>query len=404
MHLLWMKTELLHPIDKGGRIRSYQLLRRLRKRHRITYVYLDDGTASAEERRRAAEYCDELVSVPFTRPSKSPVAIVARVVRHWLDALPFGVGGYASAAMKRTVARRVARGGVDAVVCDFLACSVNVPSRVARPVILFQHNLEAQIWWRRAAHAPPLARRYLAAEARKLAAYERDACRRFDRVIVVSEEDRRLHRERYGLDGAVVVPTGVDAEWFAPRGAPVDPRRVVFVGSMDWQPNDDGARFFLGRIWPRIRRSVPGARAALVGRKPSPRLRALAAAAGVEVTGQVDDVRPHLADAAVAVVPLRIAGGARLKIFEAMAMARPVVSTSIGAEGLRLRDGEGLLLADDERAFAAAVARLLERPDEARALGATARAVALRHSWTEGARRFDEVLRSLAPHAVGAVA
>src|SRR5882672_6341749 len=194
MHIVWMKTELLHPVDKGGRIRTYNLLRHLRKQHRITYLTLDDGSAGARERSLAGEYCDELVCVPFDAPSKQSPRIIASVLANTVSPLPFAIGRYQSPTMRQQVAALVQRGGVDAIVADFLVSSVNLPHAPGCPIVLFQHNVEAQIWKRRAQHASRLAEIYLRIEARKMARYEADACRRFDRVLVVSDQDKTIHQ------------------------------------------------------------------------------------------------------------------------------------------------------------------------------------------------------------------
>jgi glycosyltransferase involved in cell wall biosynthesis len=158
---------------------------------------------------------------------------------------------------------------------------------------------------------------------------------------------------------ATVIPTGVDTAYFAPGERSSASRRVVFTGSMDWLPNVDGVLYFCREILPIVRQAVPDVTFSIVGRAPTQTVRKLAEEQGVEVTGRVDDVRPYLADAAAYVVPLRIGGGTRLKIFEAMAAWRAVVSTSIGAEGLPTENGRHLLLADNPGDFAQAVATLL---------------------------------------------
>jgi glycosyltransferase involved in cell wall biosynthesis len=154
----------------------------------------------------------------------------------------------------------------------------------------------------------------------------------------------------------------VDVEYFrAALEFPRDPARLVFTGSMDWLPNEDGVLYFCREVLPRIRQSVPGVRLSIVGRQPTPAVRRLGDEdPAIEVTGRVDDIRPHVGRARVAVVPLRIGGGTRLKIYEAMAMGTPVVSTTIGAEGLPLQPGRDIALADDPAAFAAAVVRLIQ--------------------------------------------
>ena len=173
-----------------------------------------------------------------------------------------------------------------------------------------------------------LARAYFRGQWRKMHAFEAGECRHYDHVVVVSPEDRDLVSREYGVHSVSDVPTGVDTSYFCPTGTlPRDPHSMVFTGAMDWIPNDDAIRFCVQQILPRIRQAVPDATLTVVGRNPSPALVALSARVpGVTVTGRVEDVRPYMERAALYVVPLRIGGGTRLKIFEAMAMGLPVVS------------------------------------------------------------------------------
>ena len=181
-----------------------------------------------------------------------------------------------------------------------------------------------------------------------------------------------------------VVPTGVDTTFFTPAVGPVtSSRRLVFTGSMDWLPNEDAMLFFCRDILPSIRAEEPEVTLSIVGRAPTPAVARLAQDSGITVTGRVDDVRPHISESAVYVVPLRIGGGTRLKIFEAMAMGKAVVSTAIGAEGLPVRDGEHLLFADEPVAFATAVVRVLRDADGRRRLESAARALVVeQYDWS----------------------
>lgn len=189
------------------------------------------------------------------------------------------------------------------------------------------------------------------------------------------------------------IPTGVDTEYFSPAATPVAADQLVFTGAMDWYPNEDAILHFVDAILPLIRREAPDVRLSVVGRNPSPSLRAVATRAGVHVTGTVDDVRPFVRAASVYVVPLRVGGGTRLKIFEALAMGKAVVSTSVGAEGLPLVAGEHFLSADDPAAFAQSVLKLMRDPQAREGLGlAGRRLVAARYSWGEVGRRFESEL------------
>ena len=187
------------------------------------------------------------------------------------------------------------------------------------------------------------------------------------------------------------------ASWVLEQGE----ARLVFTGSMDWYPNEDAIIHFMEAILPRLRRRIPGLTIAVVGRNPSERLKALGAAKGVQITGTVDDVRPYVAEAAVYVVPLRIGGGTRLKIFEALAMGKAVVSTSVGAEGLPMTPGQHFLQADSPEDFAKAVLALLEDVPRRRAIGeAGRRLVEARYSWAQVGREFERLCEEVAsPHA-----
>jgi sugar transferase (PEP-CTERM/EpsH1 system associated) len=400
VHILWLKTELLHPVDKGGRIRTYQMLRALRHEHRITYLTLDDGTAATDARARAPEYCDELITVPFAPPAKGSPAFYAALLRNMASALPYAVARYGSAPMRRAVAERCARGDVDVVVCDFLAPSLNVPHDLRVPAVLFQHNVEAMIWERHAQVARhPVKRAYLREQWRRMRRWEASECHRFNHVIAVSPQDADVFRARYGLDAVSDVPTGVDTEFFRPSGVEArEPHGLVFTGSMDWMPNEDAILWFADEIFPRVRAELPDATLTVVGRHPTARVRERAAAEpSIHVTGSVPDVRPFIERAAAFVVPIRVGGGTRLKIFEAMAMECPVVSTRVGAEGLPVRDGVDVLLADEPAAFADAVVALLRDPRRAAAVGGAAAAeVRARFGWDRVAERFAEQLAGAA--------
>jgi glycosyltransferase involved in cell wall biosynthesis len=195
----------------------------------------------------------------------------------------------------------------------------------------------------------------------------------------------------------VAIPTGVDPGYFKPLGGREVPERLVFTGSMDWFPNEDAIQFFLDAILPRVRRDVPGVTLSVVGRNPSAPLRAAAARAGVIVTGTVDDVRPFVDEAALYIVPLRAGGGTRLKIFEALAMGKAVVSTSVGAEGLAVTPGRDIAIADHPDEFARSVIELLRDPARRAALGRAGRLlVQRRYSWEQVSLEFDRYCESAA--------
>jgi glycosyltransferase involved in cell wall biosynthesis len=307
---------------------------------------------------------------------------------------PYAVSKFTSPAVGRLVRRWLRSGDFDVAVCDFLSASLNFPASSATPCVLFQHNVESLLWARQARHEPGWIRRSAyRLEAAKMRRYEAAAVRRFAHVVAVSNDDREAMVSMTGVDRISVVPTGVDTARYRRVDGPVvgSSHEVIFLGSMDWEPNVDGVEYFCREIWPHVRAKVPAARFLIVGRNPAPRVARLASDS-VVVTGRVDSVLPYLANAAVFVVPLRMGGGTRLKIFEGMAMGKAVVSTSIGAEGLDVTAGRDLLIADAPDEFARAVVDLLGDPERRRALGEAAARLAGRYDWSVVVRDFERAL------------
>jgi glycosyltransferase involved in cell wall biosynthesis len=227
-----------------------------------------------------------------------------------------------------------------------------------------------------------------------MARAERIYAARADHVLAVSEDDRDFFARFLDSRKISVIPTGVAIQYFQPSSDRGDPNSLVFTGSMDWLPNEDAVFYFADQILPRIRRRMPKAKLVVVGRRPSKRLQALAKSSdGVQVTGEVTDIRPYVEHASVYVVPLRVGGGTRLKIFEAMAMGKPVVSTSIGAEGLPVQHDVDIILADGAEEFANRVVELLGDPGGRHRLGhAARRLVEQNYSWSSASAQFDGVL------------
>jgi glycosyltransferase involved in cell wall biosynthesis len=280
---------------------------------------------------------------------------------------------------------------MDLCVADFLAAVPSIPPRSPVPVVLFAHNVEHMIWkrlkqmekraWRRA---------LLEFEWRKVRRWEARTCGRVALTIAVSEVDRELLSANAPGVAVHAIPTGVDTSYFTPNGKVEAPTELVFTGSMDWYPNEDAILYFIDAILPLIRARLPRISLSVVGRNPTHRLLAAAARAQVRVTGTVEDIRPYVGAASVYVVPLRIGGGTRLKIFEALAMGKPVVSTNVGAEGLPLIPGTHFVEADEPGDFARAVVSLMGDPSRRRALGlAGRRLVEERYSWTQVGREFE---------------
>jgi polysaccharide biosynthesis protein PslH len=387
--LLFVSTRFLFPADSGGRIRTAEILRNMKGgRFEIVLACPAHESQLREHGAAVAAVADRLVHW-FPRQTGN----LARM-RYLLSELPIPVATDRSDAGQQAIAREIATHPPDVVVFDFPHAAVLAPGQLPCPAVMFTHNVEAEIFARHASVArDPLRRWIWRDQHRKMASFERQALQRFDRVIAVSERDRTELVKGYSLGRVSVIPTGVSLDYFTfapPRGD----ARAVFVGSMDWLANVDGVEFFMDEVWPLIVKSVPRAELTVVGRAPPAHLIERARARGFawNFTGRVDDVRPHVQGAAASIIPLRVGGGTRIKAFEAMAMGVPVVSTTIGVEGLEIDPNEHFLLADSAADFAKALVRLLTEPG----LGASLAQRARRHveanfSNTAVARRFEEI-------------
>lgn len=392
----------LWPSTTGGRVRSLQIVSELARRHQVTVITTHGPGDDPEGLARRLSRCQRVVSVPYAVPKRGSTAFPAAVVRSWLSRYPVDLWKWRVPAICDEVHRLMADGAVDVCIADFLFAAANVPFGGATPVVLFEHNVEYLIWQRLAAlESSPWRRALFEVEWRKLRAREADACRQADLTIAVSEDDRRRLEDIAPGICAAAIPTGVDTDYFTPEPTAERPAHLVFSGSMDWHPNEDAVLYFIDAILPRIRAEVPDISLTVVGRNPTVRLREVADRVGVLLTGTVDDVRPSIAEGSVYVVPLRAGGGTRLKIFEALAMGKAVVSTTVGAEGLGLQSGRHFVAADDPGGFAAAVVSLLRDPWRRRLLGEAGRSlVETQYSWATVARQFDDECQEVvAEHA-----
>ncbi len=398
MKFLWLNAGLLLPLDKGGKLRSWHMMRHLARRHDITYLSFENPSATQADRDGMSEVCRELLTVRRTDADKGTLRFYAGAARYVVDSIPYAVAKYRSAAYRTRVEALFAERRFDAVICDFLPPAVNLPDDLPCPSVVFTHNVESEIWRRHAENAVnPIARRLLAQQWRRMVRFEGSTLARFDLVLAVSDTDRRTFERLYSssLHAPVhVVQTGVDTAYFAPSTEPSARAHLVFTGSMDWLPNEDAMTYFCRDVLPRIREAEPETTVSIIGRSPTPAVQKLAEQhPGVEVTGRVDDVRPHVQRGSVYIVPLRIGGGTRLKIFEAMAMGKAVVSTTIGAEGLPVTPGMDIAIADKAAQFADAVIRLIRDPAARRTLEVRARQVVVDHyDWSRVAGDFESAL------------
>lgn len=373
--LAFVSPLFLFPNDAGGKIRTTNILRQLKGGFFEVVLVCP---ASAEQLERWREelqgVCDELVTWTPRKPQPR-----WRRALDLFDGLPVNVVSDRTREGRAAVRQVLERGSVDLLLIDFVHAAVLMPEAIETPTICFTHNVEAEIFARHAQQAGKrLMRRVWAAQHRKMQDYEGHSLRRFRSVIAVSERDAAHFRQQYGVSRASAIPTGVDPHyyhWQSPPEITADaPATVVFTGSMDSAANIDGVSFFLRQIWPLVLQARPQARFVVAGRAPAASLVQLASKyPNVELTGAVDDVRPYVHRAHAFVIPLQVGGGTRIKAYEGMALGCPVVSTTVGIEGLEAEPDQHYLRCDEPENFAAALLSLMDDATLRQRLSAAAR-------------------------------
>jgi glycosyltransferase involved in cell wall biosynthesis len=400
LKILFVSLYPASPPEYGGQRRLEGLMKELAQRHQVSAVALFDPESDPRRFERAmGAYCRDVALVASRGEGLAKRLVQARSL---FSRNSFEDRYFAVPALQRALDQALSRREPDVVVL-----SAGLPlsrhrfrqagSNAHPLLVLDEHNIEFDLQRQMARTGRFLRRLHNAVNWPKLRREEIDDWRRLDGVIFTSTPDEERARALVPSIRSAVVPNAVDLRWFRPRDGdpPSDGHTVMFFGINDYYPNTDGILFFLREVWPLLAASHPRARLKIVGPRPTPEILAKRSER-VEVVGAVDDVRPHLAAAAGVIVPLRLGGGTRFKILEALAMERPIVSTTLGAEGTDVVHERHLLLADEPAQFAAAVGRVLDDSGLAARLGAEGRAlVNARYSWEAAARGMDEFLHEL---------
>src|SRR5580700_5330061 len=340
MKILWVKAGGLVPPDTGGKIRSYNILRQLARQHSITFFSFY-AAHHPDVHAELKHMFDHVVTMPLRIPAPKSFAEMCDYAIRLFSSEPYGITKYCRPEVRRGLRALLEQENYDVILCDFMAAAGVIPWDCATPKVLFTHNVEATIWRRHYEVATnPIWKAISWQEWRKMEAAERRYLRLADHVLTVSETDRDAFAAFLDPAKLTVIPTGVDVNYFQPMPVAELADSLVFTGSMDWLPNEDGILYFVDAILPLIQRQCPQVSLEVVGRSPSRKLQALAEREkSMRLSGWVEDIRPFVARGAICIVPLRIGGGTRLKIFEAMAMGKAVVSTTVGAEGLPVESG-----------------------------------------------------------------
>jgi polysaccharide biosynthesis protein PslH len=373
VRVLVVSVRPIWPPRDGGTVRTYNLARQLTRRADVVALALDlkSGRGVRTEHSAGPPGDYTVLGLPRSRVAKLP--ILART--YLTSRRPFAPLQFQSAEFTRLIRETVARREVDILQIEGIIAAAVIPPELlhggSRPaIVLDAMDVEHERLRRQAqVQSSPVARLFYGCEARRMRAWEQMTARRCDGILAVSDHDAETLRQMAPDVPVALAPNGADLEHYRLTDQPRNPASMLYVGVMDYPPNRDAVQWFCADILPRIQREVPLAQLDIVGRNGDTLGGDVARARGVEAFGLVDDVQPHYAGCGVFVVPLRSGGGTRLKIAEALACGCAVVSTSIGAEGLPVTDGEHLVLADRPEDFAAAVVGLIKDPARAAELG-----------------------------------
>jgi glycosyltransferase involved in cell wall biosynthesis len=397
LKILFVTLYLPSPPRYGGQRRLDGLLRGLARSHEVSVLSFVDPSEDVSCSIRATEsYCEKVVVVPNESYASTRRKRLLQF-RSLFSRRSFESFAYESSALTRALQGMLAEESYDIVSFEFAHPITEhpmdgSPRRRSAIFVLDEHNIEYDVLRRTAASGPGLDRRlYSLLDWRKLRREEREAWRSFDGCTTTSARDEELLRRDVPTARTAVVPNAVDVDHFRPSlgGRPVDSMTLLFFGAISYHPNTDGLLFFIRQILPRLRVRYPSIKLKILGPSVPTEIQALADGR-IEVIGFVDDIRPYLECATVIIAPLRIGGGTRFKILEAMAMGKAVVATTIGAEGIDVRGGSDILLADEPEAFAIQVGRLLDDAALRQKMGAEARClIERRYSWAASVARLE---------------
>ncbi len=386
-------------MDSGGKIRTGKILEQLSKHHDITLISNIEPSKDDPYLAQIDKLCSKFVPVQWKEIRKFTPLFFLRLFFQMFSIYPVSVLNDYSKRLQAAVEEELTKNSYDITICDFVQSALMFRNVKKIPTILFQHNVESMIAKRHIRQNNNiLAKLFWWLQWKKMLWFEKKVCNRFDTVIAVSEADRNIFNKLYKTDNIKIIPTGVDVDYYKPiPNYKVKENSLVFCGSMDWLPNEDAMIFFIQDILPVIKKKISDVSLTVVGRNPSPHLiKIIRENPEIELTGWVEDTRPYIAQCALFIVPIRIGGGTRMKIFEAMAMGKVVVSTSIGAEGLPIDNGKNIVIEDSPIVFAQKINELLLPGNDRISVESNALELVQKNfTWSVVAKRFLDICDSL---------
>ncbi|HHQ13524.1 MAG TPA: TIGR03087 family PEP-CTERM/XrtA system glycosyltransferase [Chromatiales bacterium] len=385
------------PPKRGGKIRPFNIIRHLQQRADVTVASVVRSEEEEAEATGIREHCSR-----FLVARVSPLAANLRMIAKLPGPEPSSMGYFYSPELARRINETVAREHFQLVFVHCSSAAQYVENLTAVPKVMDFGDMDSEKWFTYAAHRPFPASAGYWLEATKLRRAEVRLARQFDLSTCTTRAELDTLKSLQAAVHTDWFPNGVDNEFFSPSSDPYDHDMICFTGRMDYFPNQQAADWLARDIFPRVHRLRPSARLMLVGAAPPRRVQRLGELPGVTVTGTVEDVRPYVLQSAVSVAPLRIARGTQNKILEASAMGVPVITTPVAAQGVDMRPGQDLLVADNAEEFAVRILELMEQPDRRMEFSVAARRRMLsHHSWQASMERLDDILGHRFPDLFG---
>ena len=401
-NILFISPTVPYPATDGGRIRVLNLLKQICQKNSITFVSietLDTDRQGIEYLRNLGIDAHLIERTPDMPELTAKVISAGAIVRAVIHAQPVMVAKYYLPAMAAAIKGLLHSRNFEVIHFEMLHTGqyLKTLENLSIPTLLSLQNVDSSVWRRLLGQENnPIKKLAFFWQSHSLARYERKVCALFSACACVSDEDKKLLQDLCPSLPIEVIPNGVDIELYQPDHDLEEEAAIVYTGSMDWQPNEDAVLYFHERIFPLILEKLPGVKFYVVGQYPTERIKRLAGNPNVVVTGMVADTRPYFAKATVYVVPLRIGGGTRLKILEALGMEKAVVSTTIGYEGLHITPNEDILVADDEKTFAELVVKLAKDKGLRRQLGKKGReTIETKYDWSGIGERLNDLYDNL---------
>lgn len=359
MNILVIDEEFPFPLNTGKRIRTFNLTKGLTKYNQVSFLAYGDSKTDSYQ------FMKDNKIIPFTVPppdrNKSGIKFYGKLFTNLFSPYPYIVTSHYTDLFHKRLLRLIEENEYDILVCEWTPYALFIKNISSLKKIIVAHNIESMIWQRYYENEKNLLKQwYIKIQQQKVLNFEKNCFQWADGATAVSGNDANIIKTFNLNYEPEVIENGVDLNYFRPSDNLVDLNTLVFTGSMDWRPNQDAVLYFVNEIFPLLKEQRPQIKVFFVGRNPPQHILKLNEIEGIDVTGTVDDVRGYIAKAGLYIVPLRIGGGSRLKILEAMAMKKAIISTTVGAEGLNVKNGVDIILRDKPDDFARAVLETLE--------------------------------------------